>query len=203
MLVGVRLYGVPLEFWTAKGLSYIAGAIGKPLHADRMTSEKRRISYARICIEVDASKDLTKEFYLQCENGEWTTVLVEYDWRPSVCSLCRVFGHTTASCGKNPPKHSQPSDLPTAPSSKLGAEEGWVEIGEKGKGKKSVPVCNEARIETGHEAVTTPSTNHQSDSSMGAVNAPPSSSSKADANLPPKVMPDGSPPLVSRDNCLN
>ncbi len=53
----VRFYGIPLEFWTATGLSYIASAIGKPLHSDRMTGGKKRISYARICVEVDASKD--------------------------------------------------------------------------------------------------------------------------------------------------
>lgn len=120
----VRFYGLPLEFLTATGLSYIASAIGKPLHADRMTSSKKRISYARICVEVDASKD----FDLQCGNCSWTTVFVEYDWRPSVCSLCKVFGHSTASCALNPNPNSFKSDsvkpIPDAgPSSKQSAEE--------------------------------------------------------------------------------
>ena len=46
--VWVRLYNVPLEYWTIKGLSCIASAIGVPLHADRSTLLRKRLSYARV-----------------------------------------------------------------------------------------------------------------------------------------------------------
>lgn len=62
---GIRQgYGLPLEYWTSEGLSHVASAVGKPLHADSFTSYRRRIRFARVCVEVDASKTLVKEFYL-------------------------------------------------------------------------------------------------------------------------------------------
>ncbi|KAL9400933.1 hypothetical protein Peur_004782 [Populus x canadensis] len=52
--VWVRLYNVPLEYWTIKGLSCVASAIGVPLHADHTTLLRKRLSYARVCVEIDA-----------------------------------------------------------------------------------------------------------------------------------------------------
>lgn len=47
--VWVRLYGLPLEYWTPGVLSHLASAVGRPLlYADSMTASRRRISYARI-----------------------------------------------------------------------------------------------------------------------------------------------------------
>lgn len=63
-----------MAFWTKTGLSYVASAVGRPLHTDKLTAIKKRISYARVCVEVEASEELVKDFYLQCENGEWVPV---------------------------------------------------------------------------------------------------------------------------------
>ncbi|KAG5560625.1 hypothetical protein RHGRI_003821 [Rhododendron griersonianum] len=48
--IWVQLYNVPLELWTAPGLSYVASAIGRPLYADRMTKTCKRLNYAKSCI---------------------------------------------------------------------------------------------------------------------------------------------------------
>ena len=37
ILVWVQLHNVPLEYWTAKGLSYLASDVGTPLYADAVT----------------------------------------------------------------------------------------------------------------------------------------------------------------------
>ena len=63
--VWVRLYNVPLEYWTIKGLSCVASAIGVPLHTDHTTLLRKRLSYARVCVEIDASKTLVKEYDLE------------------------------------------------------------------------------------------------------------------------------------------
>jgi hypothetical protein len=60
--VWVRLYNVPLKYWT----------IGGPLHADHTTLLRKRLSYARVCVEIDASKTLVKEYDLRCPNGLFT-----------------------------------------------------------------------------------------------------------------------------------
>ena len=55
--IWVNLFNIPLEYWNPEGISYIASFIGKPIHVDRVTSSGRRISFARVCIEVFAEDD--------------------------------------------------------------------------------------------------------------------------------------------------
>ncbi|KAK0586273.1 hypothetical protein LWI29_003970 [Acer saccharum] len=47
---------------SAEGLSHIASAVGKPLYADSLTESMKRISFARVCIEIDAFCDLVDSF---------------------------------------------------------------------------------------------------------------------------------------------
>ncbi len=96
------------------------------------TSSRRRISFARVCVEVDASKTLVKEFYLQGENGDWLTVMVEYDWVPPMCSACKVFGHSLAACPKS---KKQVTPNPPEGGSKATSEGDWIKVQKKGKGK--------------------------------------------------------------------
>ena len=72
--VWVRLFNVPLEYWTVNGLSCVASGVGRPLHADGITLSRKRLSYARVCLEVDASAPLVRSSDLQCANGEWVSV---------------------------------------------------------------------------------------------------------------------------------
>ena len=100
--VWVRLYNVPFEYWTSKGLSFVASAVGCPLHADHITLSRTRLSYARVCVEIDARDELIDDFDFQCSNGTWIKVRAEFEWVPMKCSSCGVFGHTLGSC----PKHA-------------------------------------------------------------------------------------------------
>ncbi|KAJ0106266.1 hypothetical protein Patl1_18239 [Pistacia atlantica] len=61
----VKLFNVPLEFWNNVGLSYITNGVCKPLGMDRVTEDtcrlgSRRIGYARILVEVEATHKLPK-----------------------------------------------------------------------------------------------------------------------------------------------
>ncbi|KAG5545182.1 hypothetical protein RHGRI_017610 [Rhododendron griersonianum] len=51
--IWVQFYNIPLEYWTAGGFSFVASAIGRPLYAASFTESGKRISYARICVEID------------------------------------------------------------------------------------------------------------------------------------------------------
>ncbi|XP_034890608.1 uncharacterized protein [Populus alba] len=103
--VWVRLYNVPLEYWTIKGLSYIASAIRVPLHADRTTLLCKRLSYARVCVEIDASKMLVQEYDLRCSNEVFVTILADYEWIPPRCNNYNIFGHTIVICTTNKVAH--------------------------------------------------------------------------------------------------
>lgn len=85
--VWVKLYDVPLEYWTIKGLSCVMSAIEVPLHADHTTLLRKRLRYARVCVKIDASKTLVKEYDLRCPNGLFITILADHEWIPSKCNM--------------------------------------------------------------------------------------------------------------------
>ncbi|GJW82256.1 RNA-directed DNA polymerase, eukaryota, reverse transcriptase zinc-binding domain protein [Tanacetum coccineum] len=62
----VKMYNIPLEAWTSKGISTLTSGLGKPMIIDEMTARmcqfgKGGIGYARMLVEVDAGKEF-KEF---------------------------------------------------------------------------------------------------------------------------------------------
>ena len=109
--VWAKFHNVPIELWTEEGLSHIASAVGLPLYADASIEACSRVSFARICVEVDASVPLVDEFDVEVlqENStsSLVTVSVSYQWRPLVSEVCKVFGHATSSC--KPPTHNSSS----------------------------------------------------------------------------------------------
>ncbi|KAI8573389.1 hypothetical protein RHMOL_Rhmol01G0273400 [Rhododendron molle] len=90
-----QFYNVPLELWTAAGLSYVASAVGKPLYADSVIEQCKRLNYAKICVEIDVNSELPESFDVVLANGACFTINVWYPWRPLKCSKCHVFGHRT------------------------------------------------------------------------------------------------------------
>lgn len=67
--------------------------MGQPLYMDQMTESGRRLSYAKICVEVDSSSTLPNSFDLKYANGDMVEIRIQYPWKPLVCSDCLVFGH--------------------------------------------------------------------------------------------------------------
>lgn len=116
-------------------LSYLSSAFGNPfhLHTDKITARRKRISYARVCVEVDASTELVKEFDPRCDNGEWITIKAELEWVPAKCTTCGVFGHSIARCGKQKTSREGTGLMKTDKETK--SSEVWVEVKKKGKGK--------------------------------------------------------------------
>jgi len=93
----IKIHKLPLECWTEAGLSRIASSIGKPIHVDNATAKRQRLDFARVCVEVEAGDELPDEVQIKV-NGDSVVVTIEYQWLPSNCSKCRIFGHSTESC---------------------------------------------------------------------------------------------------------
>ena len=93
----IQLHNVPDEYWSSRGLTYLASVVRRPLFADSATLMDKRISYARICVELDASKPVVHEFDVQVKGSASNTsrVKVAYQWLSPICSQCQVFGHST------------------------------------------------------------------------------------------------------------
>nr|GEY61121.1 hypothetical protein [Tanacetum cinerariifolium] len=66
-----------------------------------------RSSYARVMIELRAdvkSKDTIVVAMPKINRGGFYTcnVRVNYEWKPTQCACCKIFGHTQVECPKNP-----------------------------------------------------------------------------------------------------
>ena len=103
--VWTQLHNVLVEYWTPEGLSSVASVVGVPLYAAEATENFRRINYARICIDLDASRPLVKEFEVITHRFEQGSLVkgkaiikVAYQWKPPACLDCRIFGHYLEDC---------------------------------------------------------------------------------------------------------
>ncbi|GJU68679.1 RNA-directed DNA polymerase, eukaryota, reverse transcriptase zinc-binding domain protein [Tanacetum coccineum] len=108
MHVWVKINNVPLEAWSAKGISALASGLGKPILMDTMIATMCHkgigsLGYARVLVEMDAAKELKTETEIQyidkSKNIKGSKkVQVKYDWVPPACTHCKVFGHEKRKC---------------------------------------------------------------------------------------------------------
>ena len=56
--VWAHLHNIPVEYWMEAGLSRLASAIGVPLYVNHATETRKRISFVRVCMEIEATKSL-------------------------------------------------------------------------------------------------------------------------------------------------
>lgn len=68
--VWVSLPNLPLNCWNARALGKIVYFLGKPITTDRLIATKERISYARVLVKVDRSKDLRRSIEMQLLSGK-------------------------------------------------------------------------------------------------------------------------------------
>ncbi|KAB5564620.1 hypothetical protein DKX38_004674 [Salix brachista] len=93
--VWARLKGLPFPLWNKHGLSLAASMVGTPLACDEATLQCNRLEYARVCIELKASLPPVHSFKVASSlSEEPVTVEVDYEWKPSRCATCKVFGHS-------------------------------------------------------------------------------------------------------------
>ncbi|KAK1310311.1 Potassium channel KOR2 [Acorus calamus] len=100
--IWIRLPNLPLHLWEEDCLSRIGSLFGVPLYADSATMRCSRASYARICVEVQATKAFPDSILVDIAPGVRESFKVEYDWKPTACKFCQTFGHDDACCIMKP-----------------------------------------------------------------------------------------------------
>ncbi|KAF9605931.1 hypothetical protein IFM89_021079 [Coptis chinensis] len=78
ILVWVKCHNVPKELWTDDGLGFVASKVGIPFRHDEATKQKKRIDYARLCIEVNVSANLPDSFTVELALGDERIISFEY-----------------------------------------------------------------------------------------------------------------------------
>ena len=128
------MHHIPMEYWTEEGLSYLASDVGIPLYANSATETHHKINYARVCAELDATKPLIDEFFIDVPDAhdpdivcDEITIKVSYQWKPPVCTHCHIFGHSTDNCLHLQKGKAAPSSSPLETPKQV-----WVEVRKKG-----------------------------------------------------------------------
>lgn len=74
-------------------LSRIGSGLGIPMYTDECTINVERISYARILVEIDVTRELPHVVKAMDPNGKLFEQEVVYDWVPEYCHTCLQVGH--------------------------------------------------------------------------------------------------------------
>ena len=147
--VWISLPNLPLNCWNARALGKIASVLGNPISTDRLTATRERISFARVLVEIDPTKELKRSVEIQLPTGKVRQQKVIYENEPKYCSLCKVLGHSVAACkrfGANLQGRDPAGLKNTAPGTKdkvmkSGSVEAVVSKGaDRGADKEGVPV---------------------------------------------------------------
>lgn len=91
--IWIKLPNLPLNCWNEESLSRICSLIGVSLYADECTSKALRVSFARILVKMDVTRDIKKVMKIADPSGKTITPQVIYDWLPPFCKKCNAVGH--------------------------------------------------------------------------------------------------------------
>lgn len=86
-----------MDFWEAETLESITAHIGNLLKVDDLTNSLVRSRFARVCLEVDLSKPLSRGFWLGYDLHR-VFVVVLYERLPTFCYSCCLVGHGSNTC---------------------------------------------------------------------------------------------------------
>lgn len=75
MAVWVQLHNLPIHLWNHQVLAGIGNTIARYIKTDTQRVEERIYAFARICVEVDLSKDQPDQIQLKHRQRSWTHVL--------------------------------------------------------------------------------------------------------------------------------
>ena len=96
----IQLPDLPLDCWNDRALSKIVSKVGIPISTDQLTRTIDRISFARVLVEVDVSKDLVTSVEVKLPTGVVYDQLVVFESPPKYCKKCKTFSHGDAGCNK-------------------------------------------------------------------------------------------------------
>ncbi|KAJ8419449.1 hypothetical protein Cgig2_023655 [Carnegiea gigantea] len=100
----VQFPELDIKYWGLDSLSKLGSLIGIPLKTDHYTREKTMIKYARLLIEVPMAGPFPDFIEFFNEHGELIRQSIKFEWKPSKCNHCRMYGHLEEECRK---KHNQ------------------------------------------------------------------------------------------------
>ena len=108
--VWCNVIAVPVHLFEISALYAIGSLLGNPIQLDHDTANKKRLSFARICVEIDISKPPTEKVVLDIL-GKEMILKVKWDKIPLYCKDCRHVGHSSRNCHAFGNKETQPAQF--------------------------------------------------------------------------------------------
>ena len=141
--VWIRLPRLPLEFWREDILHSISLLLGRPVGSATQTQDRKVISFARICVEVDLNNPLPDSMEICMGASSWIQQL-DYETLPFRCRICHEYGHLYRYCPRTKPPTVAAPGPPGKDKGKANSSmgpvdsEGFTQVKSrnKGKGKK-------------------------------------------------------------------
>ncbi|XP_019259894.1 PREDICTED: uncharacterized protein LOC109237950 [Nicotiana attenuata] len=96
----IRMPNLPLNCWSMDSLSRIGNVLGRPVYADECTTNVDRVSYARMLVEMDVTKQLPDMIKARDPMGKIFEQEIKYDWKPIYCPTCLKIGHKCQEKGQ-------------------------------------------------------------------------------------------------------
>ena len=72
------------------------------LKTDKYTKEKLMLKYARLLVEIPLEGNFPEFIEFANEKNVLIRQKVIYEWLPTKCSYCKMYGHTHEICRKKP-----------------------------------------------------------------------------------------------------
>eukprot|EP00253_Pinus_taeda_P031990 PITA_31990 len=91
VLVWIRLYSLPLDYWLSESLKTIGNKLGNFIKISDATLKGKYTAFARICVEMDLSGALPDAIILEVYDEEWMQV-VDYEHVPFRCRNAMNMG---------------------------------------------------------------------------------------------------------------
>ncbi|KAL6523075.1 hypothetical protein OROMI_031423 [Orobanche minor] len=98
----VKIHALPPQWFDLRSLKTIASSVGDFLKVDEPTHNRSRLSFARVCVEVNLKNNLPKKINLQVGDDN-VPLDIEFEKVPQYCNYCKHIGHDIYMCYmKNP-----------------------------------------------------------------------------------------------------
>lgn len=197
--IWIVLRGLSIELLTPEGLSCVVSAIGTPLSLDKATEQRRRVHFARVCVEVSWGDELPEQILVDIEEIGQLHVAVEYAWKPSMCTNCKALGHLVHTCKATkewiPKASSVPPEMQKSDAQKsddLRKTANVVPQGENSSqgGSRSSAAVNPKGAESNRKGKS-PEVGSNDVATEEPANSDAASSSNVHNNVPGDVLPDG------------
>ncbi|CAI9106246.1 OLC1v1005361C1 [Oldenlandia corymbosa var. corymbosa] len=98
--VWVQFHGLELKYWNPATLGRIASTLGCPIAANSCKTSKDRANFPRVLVDVKIHDFPPGVAHFVDEHGNVLEQSVYYEWRPTLCSHCKNYGHGAEVCRK-------------------------------------------------------------------------------------------------------